>query len=422
MSFELAPRTSRGAAVVAAAESLVEPFAERAQAADARNEMCRENFDDLLRLGISSAFVPEDLGGFGLESIHDWILTIATLARGDASTAIAITMHHAIGRRMAQRFTAASTSADNDPERTKALAAPLEQMAAGEMLVCATATEVGTDNLHPATEAVRDGDGWRINGHKIFVTMSPIATHVSTVARVRTGDSDGDSDSHGDGDEMANVVLPMDTPGLLPQDDWDALGMRGSGSQSVVFDDAWVPDSGFARMGPWGRWSQDYLEFRAIANIVLVSAFLGIAEAAHDIALAKLATRSRVGQPAAEQSGIQNLVGEMAIELDQCRAVLGAAGVEMDAYGERRRSGGASMADGHNLMRDYQVAKWTVNRGAIGVVSKAMDLLGGAGYTNSAPLARLYRDVRAGPFMQPFGPAELREYVGQVTLGQYPER
>jgi alkylation response protein AidB-like acyl-CoA dehydrogenase len=416
VSFELLPRTASGAAVVGAAESLVVPFAERAQAADARNEMCRENFDELFTTGISSAFVPEALGGFGLESIHDWILVIATLARGDASTAIAITMHHAIGRRMAQTYALAITDLGPEHERTKELAKPLRSMAAGEMLVCATATEVGTDNLHPAAEAVphRSGDseGWRVNGHKIFVTMSPIATHVSTVVRVRDDD----------GDHMANIVLPMDTPGLLPQGDWDALGMRGSGSQSVVFEDMWVPDSALSRIGPWGRWSLNYLQFRAIANIVLVGAFLGIAEAAHDIALTKLATRTRVGQLAAEQSGIQNLVGEMTIELAQCRAVLGSAGVQMDEYSERHASSAASMEDAHGLMRDYQVAKWTVNRGAIGVVSKAMDLLGGSGYTNSAALARLYRDVRAGPFMQPFGPAEMREYVGQVTLGQYPEK
>ena len=415
MSFELTPRTAPGVSVVGAVESLVEPFAGRAEAADVENEMCRQNFDDLLASGISSAFVPEELGGFGLESIHDWIVAIATLARGDASTAIAITMHHAIGRRMAQAYSLAKTDLGPDDERTNNLAEPLRKMVAGEMLICATATEAGTDNLHPVTEVVRhrqdDRDGWRINGRKIFVTMSPIATHVSTVARVRDDD----------GDDMANIVLPMDTPGLIPQNDWDALGMRGSGSQSVVFKDAWVPESAFGRMGPWGKWSLQYLEFRAIANIVLVGAFLGIAEAAHDIALEKLLTRSRVGQLAAEQSGIQNLVGEMALELAQCRAVLGAAGVEMDAYCERHSTSAASMEDAHGLMSDYQAAKWTVNRGAIGVVSKAMDLLGGAGYTNSDALARLYRDVRAGPFMQPFGPAELREYVGQVTLGQYPD-
>jgi len=411
MSFELVPRTAPGAIVVAAAESLVETFAERAAAADAENEMCSENFDDLLTRGISSAFVPEEIGGVGLESIHDWILTIATLARGDASTAIAITMHHAIGRRMAQMYALAKSDLGPNHERTKELAEPLRKMLAGEMLICATATEAGTDNLHPVAEVVPDSDGWRLNGHKIFVTMSPLATHVSTVVRVRDDD----------GDHMANIVLPMDTPGLVPQNDWDALGMRSSGSQSVVFKDVLVPESALGRMGPWGKWSLQYLEFRAIANIVLVGAFLGIAEAAHDIALTKLQTRSRVGQLAVEQSGIQNLVGEMALELAQCRAVLGAAAVQMDEYCERHSTSPASMEEAHGLMNDYQIAKWTVNRGAIGVVSKAMDLLGGSGYTNSDPLARLYRDVRAGPFMQPFGPAELREYVGQVTLGQYPD-
>ena len=90
MSFALNPRTAGGEAVISAASSLVEAFAQRAQAADAANEVSRENFDELIRSRVASAFVPEELGGFGLTSIHDWILTIATLARGDASTAIAI--------------------------------------------------------------------------------------------------------------------------------------------------------------------------------------------------------------------------------------------------------------------------------------------------------------------------------------------
>jgi alkylation response protein AidB-like acyl-CoA dehydrogenase len=72
-------------------------------------------------------------------------------------------------------------------------------------------------------------------------------------------------------------------------------------------------------------------------------------------------------------------------------------------------------------MKDYQAAKWVVNRGAIDIVSKAMDLFGGAAYMATQPLARLYRDVRAGPFMQPFAAAEVRQYVGRVALGQLPE-
>ena len=412
MTFELRPRTAQGRVVVAAAEKLIPTFVERAPAADAANELCRPNFDDLRTSGLAAAFVPEELGGLGLESIHDWIVAIATLARGDASTAIAITMQHGASRGMTAAYQAAKAELGADHQTTHNLAQPLRALVSGEMVVCATATEVGTDNLHPMTEAVRDGDGWRINGRKIFVTMSPIATHIATVIRIRDDE----------GDTLAGVLLPMDSPGVEPQDDWDALGMRSSGSQSVVFNDVRVPLHAPRRFAPWGQWGVVNLESRATANTVLLGAFLGIAEAAHDLAVETLQSRSRVGQPVSERPGVQHVAGEMTLELAQCRAVLGTLGVEMDAYLERHRDSPASFEEAHHLMRDYQLAKWTVNRGAIGVVSKAMDLLSGSGYTNTHPLARLYRDVRAGPFMQPFGATELREYVGQVTLGHYPER
>lgn len=416
MSFELSPRTTRGAAVVAAAEALVETFAKRAQDADASNEVCRENFADLITSGVASAFVPQELGGFGLESIHDWVLTIVTLARGDASTAIAINMHLGVSRGLALAYSDAQADLGSGHARTLRLAEQLRSLVSGEMLICATATEPGTDNLHPLTEAVREGEGdsagWRINGRKIFVTLSPIATHLAMNLRVRDPGRDG----------VASVMLPMDTPGLMPQNDWDALGMRASGSQSVLFQDVRVPLSAVHELGPWGQWSVPMLQNRTVANIPLVGAFLGIAEAAHDIAVAQLATRSRLGRPASEQPGVQHVVAEMALELAQSRAILGVAATEVDEY-FRRHAGqqrAATIEDAHRLMLDYQAAKWTVNRGAVAVVSQAMDLLGGSGYTNAHVLARLYRDVRAGPFMQPFAATELREYVGKVTLGHWP--
>jgi alkylation response protein AidB-like acyl-CoA dehydrogenase len=72
-------------------------------------------------------------------------------------------------------------------------------------------------------------------------------------------------------------------------------------------------------------------------------------------------------------------------------------------------------------MRDYQCAKWTVNQNAIEIVSRAMDVCGGGAYRSEHELSRLYRDVRAGPFMQPFSPTEAREYIGSVALDRLPE-
>ena len=74
----------------------------------------------------------------------------------------------------------------------------------------------------------------------------------------------------------------------------------------------------------------------------------------------------------------------------------------------------------HACMRDYQCAKWTVNQNAIAIVSRAMDVCGGGAFMSGHELSRLYRDVRAGPFMEPFTPTETHEYIGQVALGRYP--
>ncbi len=345
MSFALSPRTSQGATVVAAAGSLVESLAQRAQAADTANAVSRENFDDLVRSGVASAFVPEELGGFGLESIHDWILTITTLARGDASVAIAVNMQLAVSRGLVQSYSDAKARLGTDHRTTIGLGQLLGKLVTGEVVICATATEPGTDNLHPLTEAVRDGDsadsGWRINGRKIFVTLSPIATHLAMNLRLRDAD----------GDHLATVMLPMDTPGLLPQNDWDALGMRSSGSQSVLFDDVRVAFGDVHKLGVWGSWSLGMLQNRATSNLPLVGAFLGVAEAAHDIALAHVASHARLGQPVSASSGVQHLVGEMALELAQCRATLGAAALQMDEYFARHTPSGspATMEDAASI-------------------------------------------------------------------------
>ncbi len=404
MSYAIRPASTAGARIVGAAGELIESFRARADAADRANEICRDNYADMQQAGIAAAFVPEELGGAGLRSMHDWIVTIATLAKGDGSAAIAISMHLSATRGLAAIYRASEAGS---PARRRARAL-LAGVAAREILICSTTTERGTDNLHPLTEARASGEGWRLEGTKHFVTMSPLATHVATNVRLR-------DDA---GDHIANVLLAMATVGVVQQGDWDALGMRASGSQSVRFENCPVPHDALRKIGPWGRWSTPVLVNRTLANVPLVGAFLGIAEAAFDLALAGQAKMSG----AATRPGVPNALAEMEIKLAGAQSILARLGGRLDEFMVASEGGAtATYEQGHELMKDYQSAKWVVNRYAIDIVSQAMDLSGGGGFLARNPLSRLYRDVRAGPFMQPHSPIDARDYIGKVLLGDFPE-
>ncbi len=113
---------------------------------------------------------------------------------------------------------------------------------------------------------------------------------------------------------------------------------------------------------------------------------------------------------------------EMEILLATSQSIMARIGQKLDQFMEESGGGAdATYEQGHELMKDYQSAKWVVNRNAIDIVSQAMDLFGGGGFMARNPLTRLYRDVRAGPFMQPYSPIDARYYMGRVLLGAYPE-
>lgn len=405
--MELQPTTPAGIRFAALAAEHAAEFRERAAAHDASGTMPAQNYEDMKRSGFIAAFVPEELGGLGLESIHDWCAGLERLSRGDPSTAIAIDMHFGSSRGLAVRWRAAGGAPAGD-----AVARQLTAIAEGKLVFCGTATEPGTDNLRPRTTATRTEDGWSITGRKIFVTLSPLANICNMNVRVQLED----------GDRIGFAAVPVDTPGFLPQGDWDALGMRASGSQSVVFDDCCVPAHAVVLAGPWGQWTPASLLQRTIGNLTLVAAFLGIAERARELATdaARNDSKVKLGGALGLSPGVQHLLGQIDIELAAARAVLATTARDLDAI--LARTGGAitTLEEGHAIMRDYQCAKWTVNQNAISIVSKAMDIVGGSAFTSRHELSRLYRDVRAGPFMQPFSPTELHAYVGQVAAGMLP--
>ena len=137
-----------------------------------------------------------------------------------------------------------------------------------------------------------------------------------------------------------------------------------------------------------------------------------------------LKTRKKRGsdRTLAERASVQHIVGEMEIDLAACRAMIARTGLTADAYCREHLLGVEGPTDDmHELHKEAQCTKWFVNRKAIDIVDRALTLSGGAGYMSKHPLSRMYRDVRAGPFMQPFSPLEAFEYIGSVALGQSPE-
>jgi alkylation response protein AidB-like acyl-CoA dehydrogenase len=411
MDFALQPLTQPGRRFAALAEQHAADFASRADAHDRDGSFPLENIAALQQSGAMAACVPEELGGLGVRSVHDYMLGMSRLGGGDGSTAIAANMHIFRPWRMTRLWEAAEAA--GDVEYAAGLERRLRRIGAGQLLMCACVSEAGTDILHPQLEATKTDRGWLLNGRKIFATMSPAVQLLDISFRFR--------DAQGV-ERLAMATIPHDSPGLQIMNNWDALGMRASGSHDVTFANCFIPNTALLDLGVWGEWSEPYLTGNLIIATGLVGVFLGIAEAARDLAVDAVKTRRKGpgGRTLAERYPIQHLIAEIEIDLAAARAVLGRTTMTADALFNRYPAEGVPLRELHALMKDLQCAKWFVNRKAIDIVDRALTASGGAGYLSKNPLSRLYRDVRAGPFMQPFSPNEAFEYIGKVTLGLDP--
>jgi alkylation response protein AidB-like acyl-CoA dehydrogenase len=173
---------------------------------------------------------------------------------------------------------------------------------------------------------------------------------------------------------------------------------------------------------PLGSFTADGWPTIVALNFSLVGAFLGIAEAARDLIVETAKTKRK--QPfevlLAERPATQFQIAEIEIGLAAARAALGRTGQAIDEWLERSDDE-FTTHDVQLMMKDWQCTKLVVNRAAADVVDRAMAISGGLGYLASNPLSRMYRDVRAGPLMQPLSPNEAFEYIGRATLGLDPD-
>jgi alkylation response protein AidB-like acyl-CoA dehydrogenase len=400
MPIELTAHTDAGARLLAVAEQLSDVLAARAAEHDRDGSFPFEAIDALKQAGVFAAPVPVELGGLGVSSAHDLVVAVSRLARGDASVAIGVSMH-LVGVLNMERRREVAVSAGAEG-RARAFASSLREIAADGVVLAAAISEPGQDLTRPGTVATRTESGWRIDGRKMFCTMSPAATDL--YVSVTYVDGEGV-------ERYAYAMVPTDAPGVVVHDDWDALGMRASGSNSVSLEGVELPESG-VRGGFRAGDQLPYMERNLVAGLFHAAASLGIAESADRVARRGIA--GRVNGDARPRMQ----VADNAVDLAASRGVLSRAAALIDAHRAANPASDGTPAELGALFAEAQAAKAFVNEAAARVVERALALSGGAGYVNGSPLARAYRDVKAGSFMHPLGANRAYDYLGRVALGE----
>ncbi len=371
------------------AQTLSDTFAQRAAAHDAAGVFAADNFDDLRAAGYPLLPVPHEFGGWGA-SLSDSVRAQEILAQGDGSTALAVAMHiQVIGAEAAARTWYEGTYAR--------LCAEIVER--GVLVnACATEPELGSPLRGglPRTTARRSGLGWLVSGRKSFATLAPTLDYYVTPAAVA-----------GDEPQIGTFLIPRQ-PAIEIEETWDAMGMRSTGSHDLVFHDAVVEEDHILNLSPappsGGGWS---LSTNAWFFLNISSVYVGVAAAAQRFALRYAHERvpTALGRPIATLESIQRRLGEGELALQTARALIQHAADTWDHYPDQRESMGEQLA----------MTKIVATNKALEVVDHAMRVVGGTSMLQELPLARFYRDVRAGLYHPPTDDATLPLF-GRLAL------
>ena len=375
-------------------DEMLARFDERAPIYDRENRFFDEDFAELRASGYLSCALPVEYGGSGL-GLLGYTKLARRLAYVAPATALAVNMH----------VYWTGLAADLMKMGDDSCRFILEKAADGEIFA-AIHGEPGNDMplLLSTTTAERVEGGWKLSGHKIFGSLTPVWTY---------GGFHAMDSSDPDNPQIVHGFLPRDTPGLQIVDTWDTLGMRATQSQDTVLDEAFCPDelcpvvcpTGFAGAGPF------HVAVFAWALTGFAAVYHGAARRAFDITVAKMPTRTSIAltNSMAHHPEVQHHVAKMRMAHDAADALLDRTAADWEA--------GAQHEDWPvRLVGTRQV----VINAAYDVVDRAMDLSGGAGAFRSNRLEQLFRDIRMGRF-HPGNRLLAPELIGKLCLGLDPD-
>lgn len=357
--------------VVKIAQQLADEFRGRAAEYDRAGEFPTENYARMKQAGYLRAPVPTEIGGLGA-GLLEMSRAQQALARGCASTALAVNMH---------LFQVGTTA---DAWRNKAPVEPLLKRIVDEGIVIASngAESIVAGEWTTATTAEKRGGEYIVNGRKFFCSQAPGMDVLRFFAR--------DTETN----ELLIIGVSSKAPGLKVVETWDTTGMRATASHDIVLEDLHVPETAVGARLPAGAPSRT----PAIANVgrwflaLASGVYLGIAEEARVEAYRAIGTG--INSSNRDEVLTNMLIGQMEAEFLSARSIRDQAVGELDT----------PPADPQAGLQLAILCKETVTSHAIAVVEKAVEIAGGRSYFRKSPLERLARDVRAARFHPPSSP------------------
>ncbi len=341
----------------------VREFAQReiapgAAGRDAEERYDRALFDRAGELGITGLPYPEELGGAGMGTFA-WVLACEEVAAADMGMAVSLSVH------VLSQLCIFSSGTDAQRQRL------LPPMTAGRHLGAFALTEpqAGSDASAISLAARREGDEYRLNGNKIWISnagQADVYVVFGTVDRARGRDG------------ITAFVVERDTPGFRLGAREHKMGIRGTTAAELVFEEARVPVEN--RLGEEGDGLKVALGALGSGRIGIAAACVGLARAALEHAARYATERSQFGRPIAQQEMIQAMLADMATAVEAARLLTWRAARLRDA--------------GQPINAASSMAKMFASDAAMRVTTDAVQIYGGAGYSRENPVERFMRDAK----------------------------
>ncbi|MGZ5452978.1 MAG: acyl-CoA dehydrogenase family protein [Candidatus Aminicenantales bacterium] len=318
-----------------------------------------EVFRRLGGLGMMGILVPEEYGGVGLSYRH-YVMILEELGAVEGGIGLTVAAHNSL-------CTNHIFSYGSEAQRRMWL----PRLASGEILGAwaLTEPEAGSDSGATKTTAVRNDNGWVLNGSKNFITHASVGEVAVIMARTKPG-----TNHHG----ISAFLVPLKTPGVSVGKHEDKVGMRVSDTASLVFEDCQVGAD--ALLGSEGDGFIQAMEILDGGRISIAALSVGIARGALDAAVAYAKERRQFGKPIAAFQAIRFKLADMATAVHAARLLTERAAEEKD------RGGKTTLLSAQAKLHASEVA--------VRVGEDAVQVLGGYGYCKDYPVEKFWRDAK----------------------------